>query len=544
MTFIYLLLLASCVLVACVLLHKATHKIGIPYLLAFIVLGMIFGTDGLFGIHLDNFVAVQRLCATALVFIMFYGGFDTNWQKTKKVVVVSTVLASVGVVLTAALTAIFCHFVLQLPWIESFLMGSVISSTDAASVFAILKSKKLNLKFNSTLILEMESGSNDPAAYLLTTIFIKLFTHSIGLWSLIGLVAGQIVIGLVAGLLIAWLGKKCLDILNFANDGFNFLFVAALALLAYALPEALGGNGYLATYVTGMYIGQQSFAYKKDMVHFFNGVTTLCQIAIFFLLGLLSFPSQFGQVALPAIAIFLFLLVVARPLTLWIVARVIPMTNKQIVTLSWAGLRGVASIVFAIMVVTDTDTQTDIFHMVFFVVLLSILLQGAGLPFVSKKCDMIDHTVRSQDSFTSFTEDRPIDCIRVTVPEHHPWHNCALKDIQMPPHALVGMIYRNNQSLLPHGKTVIQAGDDLVLVIASRDITFDWRVTQHTVKKGGRFINKQLQDVAKDNELIIAIERDNDVLIPNGSVTIQEHDKLIINTSPIKRTDTAQTQKN
>ena len=275
-----------------IILNKLSSKAGMPMLLAFIVLGMIFGSDGLLKIKFDDYKSAESICSIALIFIIFYGGFGTKWNVAKPVATKAILLSTLGVVLTAVFTGLFCHFVLRFSLLESFLVGAVTSSTDAASVFAILRSKKLNLKYNTASLLEVESGSNDPLSYMLTIIVLSFMQGNASTGKMIYMLFAQIVYGFAFGVAIAYGALYILRKFNFSYAGFDFLFVLAVASLSYAIPTLIGGNGYLSAYVAGLFLGNKTFPQKKNLVHFFDGITGLMQMLIFFLLGLLSLPSK------------------------------------------------------------------------------------------------------------------------------------------------------------------------------------------------------------------------------------------------------------
>lgn len=309
-----LILLAAVVMLTCVAANKLSFRLGIPMLLIFILLGMFFGSDGVVKIPFDNYAFAEQICTVALIFIMFYGGFGTTWQEAKPVAIKAILLSTVGVALTALFTGIFCHFILQIPWLESLLIGAVISSTDAASVFSILRSKRLNLRDHTASLLEVESGSNDPCAYMLTVILLTMISGQSTDASIGYMVFAQLAYGLLFGGLIAWAAARVLKNKRFMTAGFDAVFVVAVALLSYAIPTVLGGNGYLSAYLVGIVLGNQPIVNKASLVHFFDGMTSLMQMLIFFLLGLLSFPSKLPQIAVPALMIALFLTFIARPL--------------------------------------------------------------------------------------------------------------------------------------------------------------------------------------------------------------------------------------
>ena len=287
------LLIVSLIIFACVLLSRISGKLGIPILLSFIVLGMLFGSDGIFKIHFDDYSFAENICSVALIFIMFYGGFGTNVRYAKNVAVRAVLLSTVGVLVTFAVTGVFCHFALRMNPVESFLIGALISSTDAASVFSILRSKKLNLKYNTASMLEIESGSNDPCAYMLTATMIAIAKGGASVNGIVILIVRQVFLGLLFGGIIAVVSYFILKKARFSIAGFDMIFVVGIALAGYAIPQAFGGNGYLSVYIVGIVIGNMKDIYnKRNLVNFFDGTTGLMQVLIFFLLGLLSFPSR------------------------------------------------------------------------------------------------------------------------------------------------------------------------------------------------------------------------------------------------------------
>ena len=297
-----ILWLTAVVILSCVLFQRLSGKVGVPALLFFILLGMFFGTDGVVKIPFDNFELAQNVCSVALLFIMFYGGFGTNVRSARPVAAQAVLLSSVGTVLTAGLVGVFCHFVLGVALWESFLIGAVISSTDAASVFSVLRSRHLNLKYHTASLLEVESGSNDPFSYMLTTIVLSVMHGGSSGGQFAAMLAAQIGYGVLFGVVLALAARWVLGRFRF-SAGFDAVFAVAVALLSYVLPEMLGGNGYLSVYLTGMILGNSRIPNKSGLVHFFDAATALMQMVLFFLLGLLAFPSQLPRIAPRALVI-------------------------------------------------------------------------------------------------------------------------------------------------------------------------------------------------------------------------------------------------
>lgn len=524
------LILTAIVIFLCVFLNKMSNKLGIPVLLAFILLGMAFGTDGLLKIDFDDFEFAEKVCSSALIFIMFYGGFGTNWHEAKPVAVKSILLSSLGVILTAGFTGLFCRFALQISWQESMLIGALLGSTDAASVFSILRSKKLNLKYNSASLLEVESGSNDPCAYMLTAIIISIINGKASGGTLVYMIFAQIVYGLAAGAAIAVLAVIVLKKFKFATAGFDTIFVFAVAIIAYALPATFGGNGYLSTYIVGIVLGNSAIRNKKSLVSFFDGFNGLMQMLIFFLLGLLAFPSKLPGVVVPSLLIATFMTLVARPLAVFAILTPFGSKLKQQLVVSWCGLRGAASIVFAVMAMMSVKTENDVFHIVFCIVLFSILIQGSLLPPIARKLQMIDSTGDVMKTFTDYSDEVPIQFIRFGVQEKHPWCGKSIKDILLPPDTILVLLMRGNEQIVPNGSTKLQKEDTLVLCAKSTGDIEGVQLSEKYIKSGDKLIGKTLADVGKDSKmLIIMIERRGRVIIPQGNTRIKKDDILVIN---------------
>ncbi|MFW5674916.1 MAG: cation:proton antiporter, partial [Acetivibrio ethanolgignens] len=306
------ILFVATVIFLSVLANKLSNKFGMPTLILFMFIGMLFGSDGIFKIHFDNFELTETVCSMALVFIMFYGGFNLKWKLARPIAVQEVLLSTVGVAVTAGVTTVLCRGFLDMSWIESFLIGAVLSSTDAASVFSILRQKKLNLRDGTASLLEMESGSNDPMSYMLTVIAIGMMG---------------------------------------ARSSENIL---------------------LSIYFMGIIVGNSRIKNKEILIPFFDGVTSLAQILIFFLLGLLTFPHKMPEIMLAALAVAVFITLVARPVAVFLLLLPFQCSIRQCLLVSFAGLRGAASSVFAIMVVASgASISYDLFHIVFMVSLFS-----------------------------------------------------------------------------------------------------------------------------------------------------------------------------
>lgn len=526
-----ILTLCAVIVIVCIVCNRLSYKFGVPALLVFMALGMLFGSDGLFKIPFDNYTFAEQICSIALIFIMFYGGFGTNWKSARPVAGKSLLLSSLGVILTAGLTGAFCYFVLHIEFLESLLIGSVISSTDAASVFSILRSKKLNLKNHTASLLEVESGSNDPYAYMLTIIVLTMMKGGMSAGSIVYAVFAQLVYGVAFGAAIALCTLFVLRRFSFAVAGLNTIFVLAVAVLAYALPTLLGGNGYLSTYIVGIVLGNADIKNKVSLVHFFDGITGLMQILIFFLLGLLAFPSQLPHILLPSLAIALFLTLIARPAAVFAILSPARCPVKQQLLVSWAGLRGASSIVFAIMATIDeATTQNDVFHITFCIVLLSISIQGTLLPLVARKLNMVDNKSDVLKTFNDYQEQSQVQFIKLVIHKGHPWIGKPLRELTMPPDTLLVMLLRGEKSIVPGGDTVIQPEDAAILGAPAFHDEHNVQLKEVKIDSEHAWKDQRIEDLPlSQHTLIVMIKRGNKFRVPKGTTRIQDGDILVLN---------------
>lgn len=464
-----LMIICGLILLICISSSKILYRFGVPMLLIFIVLGMLFGSDGLVGIYFDNYDLTSTICSLALVFIMFYGGFGTNWNTAKKSAVPSILMSSFGVIITAGLTGLFCYFVLGTTLLEGLLIGAVVGSTDAASVFSILRSQKLNLKGTLAPLLEIESGSNDPIAYMLTIIILTLMSNG-GASIILPMLIKQILFGILVGSILAIITVKIMRIVNFEVESFYTIYVTAIAILSYAISEYFGGNGFLSVYMAGIIIGNSKIPHKKSLYHFFDGISWIMQIVLFFILGLLSFPSKLPEVLGLSIVISLFMMFVARPLATFIILDRFDYSNKEKVFISWVGLRGAASIAFAIFSVTyGVNIENDLFHIIFFIALFSVGIQGTLIPIVARKLDLVDDNIPVLRTFNDYKEDKKTKILEVNIESDNKWAGKSIMDADIPEEVLIVMIRRDEEVIVPKGSTVINIDDTLVLAANNFD---------------------------------------------------------------------------
>ena len=460
---LFILILCSSVILLAIFSSKFLDALGIPALLFFMCLGMLFGTDGIFKISFADFANTKDIASLALGFIIFYGGFCTKWATAKPIIAKAAVLSTAGVFLTAVLTSVFCHFVLELSFLESFLIGAVISSTDAASVFSILKAKNLHLKENTAPLLEIESGSNDPMSYVLVILAITLMQNQSSGF-VIALFFKQMIFGILIGVLVAKISIYIYEKTSIITDENGSLFIIALVLLSYLLPFFCDGNPFLAVYFLGIILGNANILNKVPMMHFFDGITKLAQIGIFFTLGLLAFPREVPSILLTGMLIFLFLTFIARPAAVFLLLSFFKSGINQCLLVSWAGLRGVASIVFAIIAMDSGITlHYDLFHLVFLISILSVAIQGTFLPLAAKMTNMIDPHVDIKKTFNDYEEECAVKLLRITVPQNHEWVGKPIRCVEFPQKSLAVLIKRKQERIIPKNSTVIQAGDNITL---------------------------------------------------------------------------------
>ncbi|MDR2672359.1 MAG: potassium/proton antiporter [Coriobacteriales bacterium] len=530
------LILGSLVVVVCIAAGEMLQRFGVPALVMFLVLGLLAGSVGPWGpITFEDYHIAEMICSIALVFIIFYGGFGTNWKTAKPVVAESVLFSTLGVLITAGVVTLFAHFVFSLSWAESFLIGSVVSCIDAASIFSILRNRKLSLKYNTASVLEIEGGCNDLPAYMLTIVAIIILQGEsadlVAINVVLQLVVG-VFVGTIIALVIVWvLGR----IGSSLPEGMGLLVVLAVAVLSYAFSTYLGGNGYLSCYLCGIILGNSAIPKKHNIVLLFDSIDWLAQIMIFFLMGLMATPERLPAMILPALGLTAFLLFIGRPAAVfaifpWFKPEGIRNNWRKGLFISWAGIRGAASIVFVFMALAaGVVLQFDLFSLIFMVALYSILLQGSLFVIAAKKLNMIDSEGNYLMSFNDFREQSPQSFFRIRVEEDDSWAHKAIRDIQMGPNLLIVMIRRGDESLAPRGSTVIEPGDVLVLTGESYCEDTSTEITQITVDAANPWSNRQIKDLdMPEKALIVSIVRNNQAITPKGDITILPGDVLTL----------------
>jgi cell volume regulation protein A len=467
-----ILLGTAVLLLLSIVASKASGRLGVPALVLFLGVGMLAGSEGPGGIHFDNARLAQSVGVIALVIILFAGGLDTRWESVRPVLGRALALSTAGVLLTAVLVGLFASAVLGFSLLEGLLLGSIVSSTDAAAVFAVLRSKELGLKGEIKPLLEFESGSNDPMAVFLTIGLTNLLINpEASLLGLIPMFVWQMTLGGVLGYL---MGRAAVAVVNRLGLGYGGLYpvlVLALVFLTYGGTTLVGGNGFLAVYLAGVVMGKHDFLHKRSVNHFYDGLAWLMQIAMFLTMGLLVFPSRLVPVIGVGLLVAFFLMFVARPVGVFLTLLPSKMSARAKTLVAWVGLRGSVPIILATFPLLAGLPEADmIFNIVFFIVLTSVLLQGTSLPLVARWL-RLDEPVRAASHYPlEFVPTGNLrgELVEVSVPENAAVAGKQIVEARLPRGALITLVRRNQEFLVPNGDTVLRVGDKL-LVLASEE---------------------------------------------------------------------------
>ncbi|GGL08642.1 potassium/proton antiporter [Deinococcus radiotolerans] len=472
------ILIISALLLVGLFASKLGGRLGVPGLVLFLIIGMLAGSEGPGGIDFENYGLTQAVGIITLAFILYSGGLETNWSHTRPALRGGLVLATVGVLLTTSLVAAVAHALLGLPWLTSFLLGAVVSSTDASAVFSVLKERALGLKGQIKPLLEFESGVNDPMAIFLVIGLTSLIGHPGTPWpEMLLLFVKQMLLGAAFGAGLGWLAVRTFNRIDLPSEGLYTVLSVALVGLVYALTALVGGSGFLAVYIAGVVLGNSTFVHKRSLRHWHEGLTYLLEIGMFLLLGLLVFPSKVVEIAVPGLLISLFLMFVARPVAVFVSLALTRMPVRHQGMVAWVGLRGAVPIILATFPLLEhlPGSQT-IFNVAFFIMLTSLLIQGTTLPAVARWLGVEEQASGPNTQRLLFTPTGAgkNDLVEVVVPPQSQVVGQRIVDLRFPAEALILLIHRAGEYIVPNGSTIIQAGDELQ-VLGSREFADEVR---------------------------------------------------------------------
>lgn len=467
-----ILLIGALLLLASILASKTSGRLGVPSLLLFMGVGMAAGSDGLhiIDIGLKYAGVAQFLGIVALAFILFSGGMDTRMESVRPVLLRGLSLSTVGVLLTAAIVGLSVPFFTVLNWKEGLLLGAIISSTDAAAVFTILRSRGMGLKGNLRQTLELESGSNDPMAFFLTTAMLTLITDtSSSPWMMVPMFFLQMGIGAAMGWGMGVVAIRTINSIKLDFEGLYPVLLFAIVLLTFAATDALGGNGFLAVYIAGMVLGNDDFIHKRSLVRFYDGQAWLMQIVMFLTLGLLVNPRDILPVMGVGVGVALVLIFVARPVAVFIALLPFRVNRSRKAMISWVGLRGAVPIIFATYpLVAGLEQAPLIFNIVFFTVIISVVLQGTTLPLMARWLDLErPESARPPSPYDlEISDELRGELRRLYVPTGSPAVGKNMIGLHFPLGVLTTRIERKGVHIFPSGTTRIEAEDRLTVITA------------------------------------------------------------------------------
>lgn len=466
--FAHLLVTGAILIFASILASKMSSRLGIPALLLFLIVGMLAGSEGVGGIYLDNPPLVQAVGIVALAFILFSGGLDTPWSAVRPVLGPGIALSSIGVILTAAVVSLFARYALGFSMLEGLLLGAIISSTDAAAVFSVLRSRGVRLDDRMKSVLELESGSNDPMAVFLTTAAIHYALNpSEPGWMLVPMLIRQMGVGFLAGVFIGWSMVYVMNRLNLESQGLYYVMTVATVAFTYGVTESVGGNGFLAVYVAGITMGNRRFVQRIHLAWFHDGLAWMMQISMFLILGLQVFPSRLVDVAILGLALSIFLMVIARPLAVYLSLAFFPFSKREKALLAWIGLRGAVPIILATYPLVAGLLKADyFFNLVFFVVLTSVLVQGTSIPLVARLLGLESPAGRAQGYPVKGNIADSV--LEVIIPQNSVIAGKQLLELDIPDSVKVLLVGKGGEVFESRGSLVLDEGDR-VLLFGDRD---------------------------------------------------------------------------
>ena len=476
-----ILLIGSVLLFVSIVVSKTGYRFGVPTLLVFLLVGMFFGSDGL-GLQFHNADEAQFIGMVALSIILFSGGMDTKFSEIRPVLSQGILLSTVGVLLTTLFTGLFIYWIsgfehvsITMSLITAMLLAATMSSTDSASVFNILRSQSMNLKHNLRPMLELESGSNDPMAYMLTIVLIQFINSSgMGVMDILGSFCIQFIVGGASGFLLGRLAILILNKINLNNQSLYPILLLSFIFFTFTVTDLCKGNGYLAVYIAGIMVGNNRITNRKEISTFMNGMTWLFQIIMFLTLGLLVNPHEMLNIAVPALLIGVFMIVFARPLSVLICLLPFKKMNfNSRIFVSWVGLRGAVPIIFATYpVVANIPDSNQIFNIVFFITILSLVVQGTTISWIAKLLHLATPLEKTGNDFgVEIPDEINTDLRDIILTEEMLAKGNRLMDMNLPKGTLVMLVKRGNEFMIPNGSLQLHAGDKLLIISENKEST-------------------------------------------------------------------------
>ncbi|MDN7243337.1 potassium/proton antiporter [Planococcus sp. N028] len=470
-----IILIGGIFLLAGVLMTKVSARAGVPSLVLFMIIGMFLGSDISGIIYFSNADIAQLVGVVALIFILFEGGLQASWKHIRPVLGGSLALATIGVVITTTIVAIAAYYILDINWIEAFLLGSIVGSTDAAAVFSVLAGQNIKSKISSTL--EAESGTNDPMAMFLTIAFIHLIeAPDLSVGEMVGSFILEMGLGAIIGLGLGFFAVWAINHSNLDASGLYAVLSAGFAIFIYSFAATLHGSGLLAVYLAALVMGTRELTHSYSIVSFHEGVAWLMQILMFVMLGLLVFPSQLAEWDLiwRGLVLSLVLLLVARPIAVFVSTMFFNYSVKEKIFLSWAGLRGAVPIVLATFpLLAGVDNSFLFFNIVFFIVLTSALFQGSTIPYMAKKLSLNGRPqARRIHSLELVSMDRAnAEMLEIELTAKSPFAGQLVQTIGLPKQTVISAIIRSGKLVMPTGKTKLKVGDVLYVLTEKKQVS-------------------------------------------------------------------------
>ncbi|HPV15080.1 MAG TPA: potassium/proton antiporter [Candidatus Cloacimonadota bacterium] len=463
-------LVVAMILLALVLVASAFRKLNVPVIILSLMIGLIFGSDVLKLIHFNNAHFAKEVANLALMFILFIGGFGTNKETFKPVLKPVMLLATVGVVTTAIITGFIFHLITGWDFLNSLLLGSIISSTDAAAMYAIFRNRPIEAKTRT--VLELESVANDPMAIVLTTFVISLVMgKSTNTWLAILNFTWQMVGGVAIGAIVGYVAAYFLNKIRESDTDYFFVYLIAVVLLTYSLADMAKASGLLATFSAGFVMGNSKIPLKNRLLSFSDTLSFITNVALFILLGLLASPKSFSEIWGKGVLVFLIITLVSRPITVFIFTAKAGLTLKQKILIAFAGIRGSVPIVLATYpLAAGLDPEREFFNMIFFTVTLSIILQGTGIFALAKRLKLLSDKKNVEPRILELVtvHDTNYEIVEVYIDDDHYTGSCLISELTLPPGTLIAFVNRRGELIAPSGQVEIVPNDVLTVLVDNK----------------------------------------------------------------------------